>query len=106
MEMSKEVRLFVLLAATALFWGARGSDHAAQSGDAYARTAGGFSVATWNIRAGYGANGFEPNQPFDMNTPNCTDATRPRNAWGVGFVQRFLDADIRADADAVALGLQ
>lgn len=65
-----------------------------------------FSVATWNVRAGYGVEGVHHDPPFDMNTANCTDPERPRNAWGVGFTQRFLQAGIGQDPDVVALGLQ
>lgn len=65
-----------------------------------------FSVATWNIRSGYGAVAEGVHSPFDMNTANCTDATKPQNAWGVGLPQRFINADIGADPSMVALGLQ
>jgi hypothetical protein len=64
------------------------------------------SVATWNIRAGYGTLGLRPNPPFDADTKNCTDPARPQNAWGTGFSKRFVQADVGADADVIALGLQ
>jgi hypothetical protein len=65
-----------------------------------------FAVATWNVRSGYGAAAAEPGMPFDMNTSNCTDPLRPRNAWGIGFPQQFLEAEIRNDPRVVALALQ
>jgi endonuclease/exonuclease/phosphatase family metal-dependent hydrolase len=65
-----------------------------------------FAVATWNIRSGYGAHSTPSGQPFAANTANCTDAALPRNAWGVGLVQQFLEADVRQDLQVVALGLQ
>lgn len=65
-----------------------------------------FAVATWNIRGGYGAAPARPDQPFDMNTANCTNPLAPRNAWGVGFVQPFLESDAQEDPQLVALGLQ
>lgn len=73
-----------------------------------------FAVATWNVRSGHGAVPAQtPAQtlaqlsaPFDMNTTNCRDPLRPRNAWGVGFMQRFLDADLKHDPRVVALAVQ
>lgn len=65
-----------------------------------------FAVATWNIRSGHGATSGSAGAPFDMNSTNCTDALRQRNAWGTGLVQRFLDADVARDADVVALAVQ
>jgi endonuclease/exonuclease/phosphatase family metal-dependent hydrolase len=63
-------------------------------------------VATWNIRSGHGVSGLLGNAPFDMNTKNCADASLPRNSWGVGFTQRFLQSEVGSDAEVVALGLQ
>jgi endonuclease/exonuclease/phosphatase family metal-dependent hydrolase len=65
-----------------------------------------FAVATWNIRGGHGAATAQPGEPFAANTANCTDATRPRNAWGLEFTQQFIETDIRQDPQVVALGLQ
>src|SRR5688500_4747992 len=65
-----------------------------------------FAVATWNVRSGHGAAPAQPNPPFDMNSPHCEDPLRPRNAWGVGFMQQFLQADVSRDPLAVALAVQ
>jgi exonuclease III len=63
-----------------------------------------FAVATWNIRSGYGSVVPGSAAPFDMNTPNCDDPTRPRNAWGTRMPQRVLRDAI--DESVIALGLQ
>jgi hypothetical protein len=63
-----------------------------------------FAVATWNIRSGYGAVVPGTPAPFDMNTANCDDPARPRNAWGSGLPQRVLREAI--DESVIALGLQ
>jgi exonuclease III len=65
-----------------------------------------FAVATWNVRAGHGTAGLRPNPPFDSNTKNCSDPTRPRNAWGVGAMQRVLQEEIAGDREVVAFGVQ
>jgi endonuclease/exonuclease/phosphatase family metal-dependent hydrolase len=63
-----------------------------------------FTVATWNIRSGYGAAVPGTSAAFDMNTSNCGDPARPRNAWGNGLPQRVLREAI--DESVIALGLQ
>jgi hypothetical protein len=66
-----------------------------------------FSVATWNVRAGRGAVPAQLGTSlFDMNTANCDDPLRPRNGWGVGFMQQFLEADIAQDPHVVAFAVQ
>src|SRR5262245_51147416 len=55
-----------------------------------------FKIANWNIRSGEGIHGLTGIRTFDSSTSNCTDRTKPLNAWGVGVPQaelRRLDAD-------------
>jgi endonuclease/exonuclease/phosphatase family metal-dependent hydrolase len=70
-----------------------------------ARQAGGdsFKVATWNIRSGMGTH--RSSAAWDHTTLNCTDRTKPVNAWGVGLPQRELAA-LAGDAAIVAVALQ
>jgi endonuclease/exonuclease/phosphatase family metal-dependent hydrolase len=63
-----------------------------------------FKVATWNIRSGMGIRGFA-STGWDSNSSNCTDRSRPMNAWGMGLPQRELER-IKADPSIVALALQ
>lgn len=65
-----------------------------------------FSVATWNLRGGHGVTLPGGPAPFDMNSANCDDPLRPRNAWGLGLPQRVLDDAIAADPSVIALGVQ
>ena len=64
-----------------------------------------FKVATWNIRSGMGIHGFLSTAKWDSNTLNCTDGSKPMNAWGLGLPQRELE-HVRADAGVVAMALQ
>jgi endonuclease/exonuclease/phosphatase family metal-dependent hydrolase len=63
-----------------------------------------FKVATWNVRSGMGSRGFTTTS-WNHDTLNCTDRSKPLNAWGVGLPQRELER-IRADASIVALAVQ
>jgi endonuclease/exonuclease/phosphatase family metal-dependent hydrolase len=63
-----------------------------------------FRVATWNIRSGMGVSGFWTTQWRD-DTLNCTDASQPLNAWGVGLPQKELQR-LGAETSIVALALQ
>lgn len=63
-----------------------------------------FKVATWNIRSGMGIRGFT-STAWDSNTLNCTDSSKPLNAWGIGLTQKELQK-IKADTSIVALALQ
>jgi exonuclease III len=63
-----------------------------------------FKVAYYNIKSGKGQVGLHGPVSF-ADTANCSDATRPLNAWGIGFVQQHLLASVGADPDIVALGL-
>ena len=65
-----------------------------------------FKVATWNMRGGSGIRGFVNPAGFDSGTGNCTDKSRPLNAWGVGFVQPFVTKHVADDPAVVAFGTQ
>jgi endonuclease/exonuclease/phosphatase family metal-dependent hydrolase len=65
-----------------------------------------FKVATWNIRAGSGIEGWVKPAGFESGTGNCTDSNKPLNAWGAGFVQPFVTKHVADDADVVAFGTQ
>ena len=63
-----------------------------------------FKVATWNIRSGMGIRGFASTS-WSSDTLNCTDSSKPMNAWGIGLPQAEL-ARIRGDQSIVALAVQ
>lgn len=63
-----------------------------------------FKVATWNIRSGMGIRGFSTTS-WSHETINCTDRSKPINAWGMGLPQAELEK-IKADPAIVALALQ
>ncbi|MBA3886487.1 MAG: hypothetical protein H0X67_12260 [Acidobacteria bacterium] len=63
-----------------------------------------FKVATWNIRSGMGIRGFTTTS-WSSDTLNCTDASKPLNAWGMGLPQAEL-ARIRDDRSIVAFAVQ
>lgn len=63
-----------------------------------------FKVATWNIRSGMGIRGFSTTS-WSHETINCTDRSKPINAWGVGLPQAELER-LRDDPAIIALGLQ
>lgn len=63
-----------------------------------------FKVATWNIRSGMGVHGFTTTT-WNSDTLNCTDRSKPMNAWGIGLPQKELER-IRQDPAIVVLALQ
>ena len=63
-----------------------------------------FRIATWNVRSGMGVAGFGT-RTWNHTTLNCTDRSKPMNAWGIGLAQKELER-IRADASIVALAVQ
>jgi endonuclease/exonuclease/phosphatase family metal-dependent hydrolase len=63
-----------------------------------------FRVATWNIRSGMGIRGFRTTG-WSHDTLNCTDRSKPMNAWGVGLPQQVL-REIRDDRAIVAVAVQ
>jgi hypothetical protein len=63
-----------------------------------------FKLATWNVRSGMGIAGFETRH-WSHGTLNCTDRTKPMNAWGIGLPQKELER-LKADPAIVALAVQ
>jgi len=63
-----------------------------------------FKVATWNIKSGEGVNGFTT-KTWSGDTLNCTDPSKPLNAWGLRLPQTEL-AHIRDDPAIVAFAVQ
>jgi hypothetical protein len=63
-----------------------------------------FKLATWNVRSGMGIAGFATRN-WNHTTLNCTDRSKPMNAWGIGLPQKELER-IRADTTIVALAVQ
>ena len=63
-----------------------------------------FKVATWNVRSGMGIRGFSTRH-WSHDTLNCTDRSRPLNAWGIGLPQRELQR-IRDDSTVIAVAVQ
>jgi hypothetical protein len=63
-----------------------------------------FKVATWNIRSGMGIRGFTTTN-WDHTIVNCSDRSKPMNAWGMGLPQAELER-IRADQGIVAMAIQ
>jgi hypothetical protein len=61
-------------------------------------------VAFWNVMSGKGVDALPGHAAPFHNTPNCTDATQPLNAWGVGASQAALQQAL-SDPSVVALGL-
>lgn len=102
------------LAAAATFagaaWACGGSDAStpvapgAAAGPAAAAAPRTFKVATWNIRSGMGIRGFTTTA-WSHETINCTDRSKPVNAWGMGLPQAELQR-LREDRAVIALGLQ
>jgi exonuclease III len=64
-----------------------------------------FRVAFYNIRSGKGSQPLRGHPSPFAETDNCTDTSKPVNAWGAGVVQRELTSRIGADDSVVALGL-
>ncbi|HEX5473908.1 MAG TPA: endonuclease/exonuclease/phosphatase family protein [Vicinamibacterales bacterium] len=62
-------------------------------------------LAFYNIESGKGAQGLRGHRVAFANTSNCTNASKPMNAWGAGVVQKTLTSAIGDDPAAVALGL-
>jgi hypothetical protein len=64
-----------------------------------------FKLAFFNIQSGKGEPAL-PGHPVEFyDTGNCTDASQPMNAWGVGLVQAHLIKSVGNDPSVVALGL-
>jgi hypothetical protein len=74
---------------------------------AHAQTSGSASikVAFWNIQSGKGEPGLSDRVQRFADTTNCSDFTKPVNAWAIGFVQETLTAALKDDPSIIALGL-
>jgi hypothetical protein len=64
-----------------------------------------FTIAFYNIRSGKGSQPLKGHAAAFAEADNCTDRSKPINAWGAGVVQRELTSHIGADDSVVALGL-
>jgi hypothetical protein len=73
-------------------------------GAAAAQPAATFKVAYYNIKSGKGQVGLTGTATF-ADTANCTDTSKPVNAWGVGLVQQHLVESLGNDPTVIALGL-
>jgi hypothetical protein len=71
---------------------------------AAAQPAATFKVAYYNIKSGKGQIGLTGTATF-ADTANCTDTSKPLNAWGVGLVQQHLVESLGNDPSVIALGL-
>jgi exonuclease III len=63
-----------------------------------------FKVAFLNVRAGKGQPGLRGRPTPFTSTTNCTDTTKPLNAWGIGLVQQHLLQSVGQEP-VIALGL-
>jgi hypothetical protein len=109
MHLSRILRRPALALALAAIVGAcHGSDASSPAGPSSTAAAQSatrtFKVATWNIRSGMGIRGFTTTN-WSSDTINCTDRSKPVNAWGMGLPQAVLQR-IREDPSVVALALQ
>jgi exonuclease III len=64
-----------------------------------------FKIAYWNIKGGQGQVALPGHQAAFASTANCTDTTKPLNAWGYNVVQQELRDQINNDPAIIALGL-
>jgi hypothetical protein len=64
-----------------------------------------FKIAFWNIQSGFGERPLPGRTCPFTEGPNCTDPSRPMNAWGLKVVQAELIEHVRNDPAVVALGL-
>ena len=92
----RQLRVYVCLVTAGVLIGG------AQAADAAGGT---FKVAYLNIQSGKGEPPLPGHASSFADTTNCTDATRPLNAWGVNFIQPRLVAKIKNDPAVVAFGL-
>ena len=92
------VRLLGIAAALAISVAAGSTPASAQPG---ARV----KLAFFNIQSGIGEVGLAGRPVLFADTKNCTDRTKPLNAWGVGLVQQELVKSVKNDPAVIALGL-
>jgi exonuclease III len=62
-------------------------------------------IAFYNIRSGQGVQPLRGRTASFANVANCTDTSKPVNAWGTGVVQKTLAGSVGKDPSVVALGL-
>ena len=62
-------------------------------------------VAFYNIRSGQGVPALPGRPVLFAGGANCTDRSKPVNAWGAGVVQKTLASALNDDPSIVALGL-
>lgn len=63
-----------------------------------------FKVAYYNIQSGMGMTQLSGTCSFERNS-NCTDPSKPLNAWGKGVVQAELERAVKNDPAIIALGV-
>src|SRR5947207_11224010 len=91
--------LLVLLSA-----GSSTTPAAAQSSDPTPAAQSTIKVAYFNIKSGKGQIGLPGHTVQFADTTNCTDPTKPLNAWGTGKVQQALTSAL-SDPSVIVLGL-
>jgi hypothetical protein len=64
-----------------------------------------FKVAFYNIQSGIGAEALRGHRSTFVRTINCDARKGALNAWGIGLVQRELEARIKNDPKVIALAL-
>ena len=62
-------------------------------------------LAFYNIRSGEGVPGLPGRPVLFQDGSNCTDRSKPLNAWGTGLVQQTLTSALESDPSILALGL-
>ena len=62
-------------------------------------------LAFYNIRSGQGSQPLTGRVSPFADVANCTDRSKPVNAWGTGIVQKTLTTSIAPDPAIIALGL-
>jgi exonuclease III len=76
----------------------------AASVDGPAQSPTSFKIAFYNIRSGKGSQPLKGHDAPFAEADNCTDRSKPINAWGAGVVQREL-SHLASDNGVIALGL-
>lgn len=64
-----------------------------------------FKVGFFNIQSGKGQPAMRGRPLPFSDTANCTDTSKPVNAWATGLVQQHLVKSVGSDSKVVALGL-
>jgi exonuclease III len=94
----------LIIAGAITVLGAAAAVTASSSRGAQPQAPASFKVAFFNIRSGHGQPALRGRaRPF-TSTRNCTDTTKPMNAWGTGLVQQHLLESVGKEP-VIALGL-